>query len=494
MHACMRRGTIVSLLLAACAGDGLPTEAVLALGARPTVVRVTSLADDHEATCSAVDGTLRWAIACANATRGRQDLYFDVEGTIVLDGEELRISDDIHIFGPGADRLTISGDGRSRVFRVVGAKADLRDLTVTGGLAVVDDEDPNPYDDDLSAMGGGVLVAGGTLEMKDAVVTANHVQGDGAGGYGGGIGVVDGTLALDRVEVTGNSITASHRALGGAVGALHSQLAVEHTTLRGNTNHGCVAAGGALVAGGGSATLKDVVLADNEVYGAPSAGGSCTNPFPEGPYGFGAALFAVLDATVRIERGELTGNVTRSHAYGTQAATSPGGAIFANGLSLEILASNISSNQIVAEGGGPVLAAGAAVFAGGGTTVISDTSMTGNLAWASGTSGAPNVFAIGGALGVDGLASLTVQRGSVAGNLAYATSPIGIAVGGAAWVSAALTLQDTEVTDNTASATVFGGGGGFWTEPDGSLTITCADVHDNVPTDFDGPGPRTCTD
>src|SRR5215217_6137645 len=74
---------------------------------------VTTLADG-------VAGSLRAAITQANAHAGPDIIDFQpgLTGTIALTGGELDIIDDVNINGPGADRLTVSGNHASRVFKV----------------------------------------------------------------------------------------------------------------------------------------------------------------------------------------------------------------------------------------------------------------------------------------------------------------------------------------------------------------------------------------
>src|SRR5690242_17827728 len=78
-----------------------------------TTYTVTTLADG-------VAGSLRDAITQANAHRGTDKINFQpgLTGTIILTRGELDITDDLTITGPGADKLTVSGNDTSRVFAV----------------------------------------------------------------------------------------------------------------------------------------------------------------------------------------------------------------------------------------------------------------------------------------------------------------------------------------------------------------------------------------
>src|SRR5262249_58905380 len=83
-------------------------------------------------------GSLRDAIARANAHAGADVIAFQegLAGTIALTGGELDVTDDLKINGPGADRLTVSGNHTSRIFKVEsGETVSISGLTVARGNA-----------------------------------------------------------------------------------------------------------------------------------------------------------------------------------------------------------------------------------------------------------------------------------------------------------------------------------------------------------------------
>ena len=131
----------------------------------PSVIMVRTSADSGA-------GSLRDAIA--TATSG-DTLVFDrhLSGdTISLSGE-LVITKNLTIAGLGADHLTISGSGVSRVFDIAsGETLSLSKLAVTGGSADV---------------GAGILNAG-ILALSQVTLSGNTALGDsGSTGLGGGI-------------------------------------------------------------------------------------------------------------------------------------------------------------------------------------------------------------------------------------------------------------------------------------------------------------------
>ena len=79
----------------------------------PSTFLVTTTADNGA-------GSLRSALLAANAVSGADTILFSssVHGTITLTSGELSITDDLTIAGPGADRLSVSGNDASRVFHI----------------------------------------------------------------------------------------------------------------------------------------------------------------------------------------------------------------------------------------------------------------------------------------------------------------------------------------------------------------------------------------
>ena len=77
------------------------------------------------------EGSLRDAIEQANATTGPDTIKFDLDVQDIQVSGQIVITDKLTIDGPGADELTVNGDG-DRVFAVVPSKyADETDLFTT---------------------------------------------------------------------------------------------------------------------------------------------------------------------------------------------------------------------------------------------------------------------------------------------------------------------------------------------------------------------------
>ena len=110
-------------------------------------------------------GSLRWAIATA---KPGDTIMFSVRGTIPLTSGALVLHKNLTIAGPGAEQLTISGNGTSRVFRVTGGvTAKIEGVTISAGKT--------------ADSGGGVFNQG-------ALIITNYIlSGNTASGFGGGL-------------------------------------------------------------------------------------------------------------------------------------------------------------------------------------------------------------------------------------------------------------------------------------------------------------------
>ncbi len=91
-------------------------------------VLVTDLGDDNS------KGTLRWAINTANTDSDIDEISFleGLEGTLRLSSDLPHINNNLTITGPGAKRITISGEGKYRMFVInKGFRLDISGLTFT---------------------------------------------------------------------------------------------------------------------------------------------------------------------------------------------------------------------------------------------------------------------------------------------------------------------------------------------------------------------------
>ena len=167
-----------------------------------TTFTVKNLADSG-------NGSLRQAILDANANPNADVIDFapKLHGTITLTGLELAITKNLDIEGPGANKLTISGDNASRVFEIGnGATVTLANLTIANGQTTSDytlSEDLVPSSDELG--GGGILNnAGAKLNLTSCAVVNNQAKaGHKLDVFGGGL-LNLGTTTVTSCTFTGN--------------------------------------------------------------------------------------------------------------------------------------------------------------------------------------------------------------------------------------------------------------------------------------------------
>ncbi len=136
-----------------------------------------------------------------------------------------------------------------------------------------------------TALGGGIAVDSGSLQITDSAIQGNFAHGvpaltlidyfllptfDGASTFGGGLFVTNATASIARVTIAGNS------AVGGD--GIESYYYGGGEYYGGN---GGEAAGGGLYSSGGSLTVVNVTVSDNTASGG--AGGNCQCGSPNAP-------------------------------------------------------------------------------------------------------------------------------------------------------------------------------------------------------------------
>jgi hypothetical protein len=259
----------------------------------PSTFTVSNLADSGV-------GSLREAVAAANATPGADLIRFAGAaraGTIGLTSGELAITDDLILDGPGAGRLTISGNEASRVFSISGSETDveIRDLTIANGRATGTTVE-GPFGP--VTLGGGLLNSGARVVLSH--VTMDNNQAVGPITQGGAIATLAGaTLVVRDSTFTENRAAGTLHGSGGAIGCDGgSVLVLDHSTFTGNQAtavlgagpilpHGNAVGGAVKITGGSRATVSHTTFANNLARGGNGAdGGPGQNG---GNAGFGVA-------------------------------------------------------------------------------------------------------------------------------------------------------------------------------------------------------------
>ncbi len=295
------------------------------------VPAVTTLADDGS------PGSLRWVVG--NAISG-EDIIFITNGTITLTNEEIDVTNNMTISGPGVTNLVISGNNASRVFYVSsGVQANLSGITISNGLSTVYFDNYSIYD----PSGGGIL-NGGTLTLSNceindcmAVAGANGTSFYPTGGIGGNAGGIYnyGVLSLIDCTLSGNRGGAGGAGgpgsfplppggtggAGGSAGAVYNNgtLFVSNCTF----NHNSAGSGGA---GGTTTTSFGIGPPITTTTGSPGSGGP------------GGAIFNTGTATLSLS------------TFDSNAAGATGGGICSSGLIL-MTACTITRNSAGIGGG-----------------------------------------------------------------------------------------------------------------------------------------------
>ncbi|HEY1379509.1 MAG TPA: right-handed parallel beta-helix repeat-containing protein, partial [Gemmataceae bacterium] len=312
-----------------------------------------------------------------------------------------------------------------------------------GGLLI---EDGTVSGNAAGGGGGGISFFG--LATNALTVRRTTVSGNSAGGgvdvVGGGLQVFGtgptGALLIEDSTVAGN--TAAFRNSGGGGGggiafgtyAGTDSLTIRRTVVEGNTavvtfNSG--GGGGIRVLAGGIVAVEDSTIRGNTAAGTSSGGGG--------------AAYVSADGRLTLLRSTVAGNATVGRGGGVYVAAVTPSAM--SGGSLSVDGCTIAGNSAGTSGGGAYLAGNL----GGSTAVLRNTTVYGNTGPA------------GGGVELWGVSdTLLVQNSTVTGNTATLTSGAGgIQVSGSyspsgTGGSATVLLQSSVVAGNT-TGTVTGG-------------------------------------
>ena len=314
---------------------------------------VTSCGDDP-----ADFTTLRHAVLTANPGDTVELSGLQCSKITLTNGAIAVTIDDLTIHGPGAEILTIDGNGSDRVFRHDGiGTLTLADVTVANGAVSAD----KAY--------GGCIYSKGSLAMNAATLTACKALGQTAA-VGGGA-VVFGTITLDSSVLSDNLAYAAvgggkgaTSAIGGGAVAL-SQTAdstLTRSLVTGNTVRSPtgLAEGGGLIAG--QLTSKYSTFTANQAIG----GGDADNYSGAGAFLTMYSLF-MINSTVDHNQADVAGGMfLANNGFATimqsTISTNKGnlaiGGIAAN-VNLSIGNSTVAFNTGGAFGGGGLVLAGA---------------------------------------------------------------------------------------------------------------------------------------
>jgi hypothetical protein len=364
------------------------------------------------------EGSLRAAITAANAHASvphvitfSADLDCDL---ITLTTGQLTLERNMTIQGPGADKLAVSGDQETRVFRVdAGVTATISGLTITKGLV----------EDDW----GGAVYNLGTLTIDESVISDSVSAGGYVNGSGSGIfNAKDATLIVRNSDIVNNSTIWG---LGAGIGNFGTAT-IEDSLIDRNVNLPLLAlsgAGAGIFNGDtGSLEITRSTISRNRLIPGTEQGGL-------GPGGGITNLgeLTVTDSTISDNSARAGGGVTNggtatiisSTISGNSAAL--GGGIFNRG-KLTVTVSTIRGNNSTSFGGG--------INNESGTLTLTNSTLSGNSA-----------INIGG--GIANGSTLAVSSSTVSNN--SVTNPEGSG-GGIANYDGMLTLTSSIVAGNVA--------------------------------------------
>jgi hypothetical protein len=397
-------------------------------------------------------GSLRDTIAAAD--NGDTIDFAKSVHKITLTGGELTINKSLDIEGPGADKLTISGNDARRVFDISGAATTtvtIAGLTITDGLA--DGSDPilassgggilnadnlilskvvltqnvaqgsNGHDPSVPQGGGGIFnEAGAQLTLKDSLLTNNQAKaGEGLDVFGGGL-LNLGTATVTSSTFKGNAATGGANptsffggSVGGAIDNFGSanfggaKLTVTASTFTGN-----------LAEGAAATTIDGTTVAFYGIGGAIENNAGFNKDSPS----IAMISYSIFQSNVAKGDAGSHGNggaIANEGGYTDQKGSHPTTMILTN--------SSLIANQSIGGDGANGLGGGI-INAQGSTLNVTNSTFIGNQAiGGSSTPSNPTTFAFGGGIN-NTSAGLTVSDSSLFGNEALTLSPGGVAVGG----------------------------------------------------------------
>ncbi len=367
-------------------------------------------------------GSLRWAIGEANASPGADLIRFarSAYGQIELNSAlgQIQITDDLFINGPGADRLSVSGGGETRVFAVLppvfstpttnseldtAPEVTIRGLTITRGKGT-----DAPGYLAVAGNGGGLYILGGSVHLDRVVMVNNRAENDFAG-IGGAVANVSGHLTVTRSDFVDNTAEGRLNALAGAIGAdvaiapdgasLSERLptiVIHSSSFVGNTARSVVGVipdtGNFGTFGGAISSTGPLTVHRTDFIRNTAESGSGVPGVAVGGEAFAGAIFFTTfsflgdaDADLDIRHSTFIGNTSRGGdgmIEGIPGGTANAGAVGVYNLNAQLNTTIVGNifydNAAVAGAGGPGAAGGLARGGGVGGFGTADLSLMRN--------------------------------------------------------------------------------------------------------------------
>jgi CSLREA domain-containing protein len=323
---------------------------VFASSALARTFTVTRADDPTPGPCSKGDCSLREAVLAADGHPGGDSIEFArrLRGeTIDVTAGDIRIRRELNITGPGASKLSVSGNQQSRIFHMTGGHIAIQGITIKQGRESATPTGPTCPNSTAPAftLGGGILEEAGELKL-DHVQVRNNTVTTSLGGIigGGGIANIDGTLEITRSRVTQNAVDGGGISGGGGVLNCVGIVKLTRTTVANSSVSGAsIDSGGGIANGLGAAhntgrlTLKKSTIERNDVASdaIPGGGGLSTSGGP----------VTVMNSTINDNSVTATGGGTLSDGGGVEISNAT--ATFTN----STIANNLASGANAAGGG-----------------------------------------------------------------------------------------------------------------------------------------------
>jgi len=445
-------------------------------------------------------GSLRAAIGAIDSGASSADTIVFAHNVhdITLTSGQLTISKNLDIEGPGADKLTISGNNASRVFDISGSvTVTIAGLTVADGksegtIAALADGTADGY----AAGGGGGIYneAGATLTLDHDSLSGNQAtHGPSAANFSvaGGALLNLGTAIVTNCEFTGNKAVGGNGfdnmggSLGGGIDNFGGPTGGAHLTVADTTfcNNSTVAAagfwgiGGAIEMNGGLngydptySQLSTAVVTNSSFLNNLSTGGANTSGQA------GAFCMEGAGSTMTVTGCTISGNQAIGGDYdatGFRLSNSEGqgGAIINAFGTMNIVNCAITNNSAIAGNNGDNTVDPTLGGAFGGAIEnnylavlnITNTVISGNTAVAGANTVGQGGMAVGGGISNSPHATMNMTNCIVSGNSAIGGKGVGVA-GGFAFgggIDISNSASSAKITGSVISGnTAVGGAGG----------------------------------
>jgi parallel beta-helix repeat protein len=243
------------------------------------------------------EGSLQQAVSDASDNPGPDSVVFSsaLTGTIHVPSK-LFIFGPLSIEGPGADRITVSGDDAYQIFYAQndpGEAVSISGLTLADGYAEFGD-------------GGAVYNQNGPMTISNSVIRDSSVYGISGHGHGGAVASAAGSVTIENSTITGNYAYA-----GGAIASATGDVTIRSSTL----DHNYSTYGGGVYTGDVDLVVSNSTMTQNhasndggaiwQCCGDPSDGveqtvtGSTISGNVAGDAGGGISLYGAAGSTLQ---------------------------------------------------------------------------------------------------------------------------------------------------------------------------------------------------